>query len=240
MATMVRYVVHGIPASLRYKAGAAHANDYIDEGIFVHIIHKGSAADSLGVELHSVGESETTGVIVGSLDAGSPLSGSLRVGDVILSIDWRLALGATQSSEMLRSAAGQVLLLVLRSHSSPVRHMRVRTPKGGQKYGIVMEREIQKGASSPVVMSLTGSSPLREAGVRVGETVVAIGGVPVLSTDNGVRLLQDAAARADEVRIRGPPEWLFPSPFQTLRADCPHLFSFVCARARVCMGCRWW
>ena len=218
---MVRYVIHSIPSSMRHNAPAPSSID-IDEGFFVYHAYKNMASDTLGIDLISDAPGpfgEVLGARVSGLAPASPLKGAISIGDVVVSINGQPALGAVNASEMLRNASGKVPILVLRSKASLVRHCRMKCSSAafwgnGEKLGIEVTGDVDAGnfTSALRVKHLTASSPLQSCGVRVGDSLLAVNGVPVADPVKAAQLLTDGAARAADVRARPPPSpHLFPS-----------------------------
>ena len=200
----IRYVIHYVPRSLRSlgtpRALAVGDVENFPDGIFAVVAKKEGADAKLGVTMQSSeGQyGEATGAVVIALASDSPLRGSLRLGDVILSIDGCPALNATSASHMLMSAVGQLLLVVVRSHLTPVRHVCVPPLKGDEKFGVHMaspERSDQEATAAPVVTHLAASSTLAREGVRIGDRVLCVNGIPVLGATDGSQLLKEASGK---------------------------------------------
>ena len=208
---MVRFVVH-------FLRPAASPLELV-EGIFAVHAHKTAADDPLGIVLHNVGhvghDSIVHGPAVTELTAGSPLHGSIRCGDVVLSVNGHAALGATRTGRQLREAVGQVIIIVSRSMASPVRHVCL---KGEPSFGISIKSSVDV-AMAPVVIELEPASTLARNGVRVGDTLLAVNGRPAMGASDGSRLLRESSEAAqvvvtvlDHGKQRGEPRKLLHHP----------------------------
>ena len=195
-------MIHYEPRSLRNlgtpRASAIGVVDRFADGVFAVVAKKQEADTRLGVTMQSSKgqHGEAGGAVVVGLAPDCPLRGSLRISDVILSINGCPALNATSASHMLTSAVGRLLLIVVRSQLTPVRHVCVPPLKANENFGVDMaSREHPDGEATeaPVVTHLSSSSTLARGGVRVGDRVLCVNGVPVLSATDGSQLLKCAS-----------------------------------------------
>ena len=224
----IRYVVHhhASPSSSRSRAPlqvpddaaaapvapqperAAQAPEATaaEEFIFVVTAHKSTADESLGIEMRSeklLLKGELRGVTVKALDATSPLQGALHIGDTLVSINGRPALGANIACELLREAVGEVIFVAVRARASPVRHLLVPAQKGGKELGVTLEAPNNTYAVAPRI--LVPGRALSKSGARCGDSLLAVNGLPPLGGSPGAsQLLSEANGSGLEVRATHP------------------------------------
>jgi hypothetical protein len=93
---------------------------------------------------------------------------------------------------MLRDAVGEVNIVAVRSWTSlqsPVRHMSLLLHKVGELFRVEFGNE-QGYAMAPHVIQLQASSRLAQAGLRVGDSVLAINGELAASAADAAELLK--------------------------------------------------
>lgn len=135
--------------------------------------------------------------MVEELTDDSPLhAAGVRVGDAVLSINGQPAFGAVACSELCRNAAvGDIFFMLARSSlGKRVRH--VCATRCADTFGIevVSESSPVSGDMAPTVVNLTAASVLAGAGLCVGDTVLAVNGMPATNATEVSRLLREVPA----------------------------------------------
>ena len=196
---MVRYVIHSIPG-MKSCVPTSPTNDRLHESVFAICAHKEHVEEKLGFSTSSL-----PGVApwVNRIEEYSPLIGMLLEGDVVISVNGQPPVGANQTAEMLRSAVGDVLIILARSQAvaggMKVRQVSVQAEEH-TTFGILFESE--PGISmAPLVKSLSPASALSRGGVHEWDTVIAINGRPCIGAKHAVQLLKSARGK---VRSRAP------------------------------------
>lgn len=200
----MRYVVHHVPSSLQHAPPPAAAEP-VDgtEGIFAVTVNKATASQPLGLRMCSTKpkNGKLFGVQVETdMTSGSPFHGLLRKDDWIISVNGRPALGATATSELLKEAVGDIILICVRSaSSSPVRHILVTT-KGVESLGIKLHHLKSVENMMPYVGDMNSDSILRPAGLHIGHTLLAVSGQPVVGGSHAATMVLKERMREGEVR----------------------------------------
>lgn len=197
----VRYVEHHRPRSSTLPEVVTSIADlcrpepsWNAEGFFA--VHDIINADEITIGKCLGTESPHPGpATVVSLDVSSPLHPSLRVGDVIISINGRVADSAALASALLCGARGAVTMFVVRSLATSVRHISARRGEGGS-FGVNIATDPEVGMC-PYVNSFAPSSSLASAGLRVGDSVMAVDGRPCLSAEDATHLLKQTPAGSE-------------------------------------------
>ena len=136
-------------------------------------------------------------VRIGDIDPTGSLAQEVRVGDYLMTINGEGCVGYPEAVRMLKASTGDVTLLLARKVKKPPRRLSLASSTvtvvlkkkcASSPLGIQLEHDPHVGAR---IVNIDPTGPLAKT-VRIGDCVVQVGDVEVLSLKQTIRMLRAA------------------------------------------------